>query len=83
MPATITLMIFAFRKLDLLSAKSGSDACPSCEMELAKSTEKGTTPAANSVTKSMCGPDSGMIPMRMANRIIHGMLELTQFSMWK
>lgn len=56
MAATITLMILAFRKLVLLSAKSGREACPSWEMELAKSTENGTTPVANSVTKACAAP---------------------------
>ena len=81
MAATIMLMNLAFTKLPLLSARSGSEACPSCEMELARSTEKGTVPVANKVTKSMCGPDSGMIPINTANRIIHGMLELIHDSM--
>lgn len=79
--ATMVLMAFAFKKPRLLSANSGREACPSCEMELAKSTEKGTMPVANSVTKSMCGPDSGMMPTSTANRIIHRMLELIHDSM--
>lgn len=72
--ATSALTIFAFTKLRLLSANSGNEACPSCEMELANSTENGTVPVANKVTNSKCGPDSGMIPTKTANKIIHGML---------
>ena len=81
MAATSMLMIFAFKKLRLLSASNGREACPSCEMELANSTENGTMPVANSVTNNMCGPDSGMIPTKTANRIIQRMLELIQDSM--
>ena len=71
--ATSVLTTFAFTKPRLLSAKSGSEACPSCEMELASSTEKGTVPVANKVTNSKCGPDSGMMPTKTANSIINGM----------
>ena len=81
--ATKALTIFALTKLRLLSAKSGNEACPSCEMELAISTENGTVPVANKVTKSKCGPDSGMMPMRTANRIIQGMLLLISVSISK
>ena len=83
MAATRALMIFAFKKLRLLSAKSGKEACPSCEMELANSTENGTVPVANKVTNSKCGPDSGIMPMRTANNIIHRMLSLIHDSMLK
>ena len=83
MAATKVLMIFALAKLLLLSANKGNEACPSCEMELANSTENGTTPVANKVTNTRCGPDSGMMPMSTANRIIQGMLSLTHDSMWK
>lgn len=79
--ATSALMIFAFTKLRLLSASSGREACPSCEIELANSTEKGTVPVANRVTNSMWGPDSGMMPTNTANKIIHRMLELIHDSM--
>lgn len=72
--ATKALIIFALTKLRLLSAKSGSEACPSCEMELANSTENGTVPVANKVTNSRCGPDSGMMPMSTANNNIQGIL---------
>ena len=81
--ATIVLTIFAFRKLRLLSAKRGNEACPSCEMELAKSTENGTVLVANKVTNSKCGPDSGMMPTRTAKSIIHGILLLISVSMSK
>ena len=81
--ATNALMIFAFTKLRLLSAKSGKEACPSCEMELANNTEKGTMPVANKVTNSKCGPDSGMMPMRTANKIIHRMLSVIHDSILK
>ena len=83
MAATRALMIFAFKKLRLLSAKSGKEACPSCEMELANSTENGTVPVANKVTNSKCGPDSGIMPMRTANNIIHKILSLIHNSMLK
>ena len=75
------LTTLAFKKLILLSASSGREACPSCEMELASNTLKGVMPVANKVTNSKCGPDSGMIPINTANRIIHGMLELIHDSM--
>ena len=81
--ATNVLTIFAFKKLRLLSAKRGSEACPSCEMELAKSTENGTVPVANKVTNSKCGPDSGMMPTRTAKRIIQGILLLISVSISK
>ena len=81
--ATSMLTIFAFTKLLLLSASSGNEACPSCEMELANSTENGTVPVANKVTNSKCGPDSGMMPTKTANKIIHGMLLLMRVSMSK
>ena len=71
---------FAQRKLFLLSARSGMDAWPSCEMELARRTGNGTTPAAKSVTKIMCGPDSGMMPISVASRIIRAVLLLIQCS---
>ena len=83
MAATSVLTIFAFRKLRLLSANSGNEAWPSCEMELAKSTEKGTVPVANKVTNSKCGPDSGMMPTKTANNIIQGMLLLISVSISK
>ena len=81
--ATMALTIFAFTKLRLLSANKGKEACPSCEMLLANSTEKGTVPVANKVTNSRCGPDSGMMPIKTANRIIHGMLLLIRCSRLK
>ena len=81
--ATRALTIFALTKLRLLSARSGREAWPSCEMELASSTENGTVPVANKVTNSKCGPDSGMIPIRTANRIIHRMLSFIHDSMLK
>ena len=77
------LTTFAFKKLLLLSASKGREACPSCEMELASRTEKGTVPVAKRVTNSKCGPDSGMMPTKTANRIIHGMLLLISVSMSK
>ena len=81
--ATSVLTIFAFKKLRLLSASSGSEAWPSCEMELASNTENGTVPVANKVTNSRCGPDSGMMPTKTANSIIQGMLLLISCSRWK
>ena len=51
--ATMQLMIFAQRKLFLLSASSGNDACPSCDIELARRTGNGTIPAAYRVTNIM------------------------------
>ena len=81
--ATKALTIFALRKLRLLSANKGREACPSCEMLLANSTEKGTVPVANKVTNSRCGPDSGIMPTKTANRIIHGMLLLIRVSISK
>lgn len=81
--ATKALTIFALTKLRLLSAKSGKEAWPSCEMLLANSTENGTVPVANKVTNNKCGPDSGMMPMRRANKIIQGMLLLISVSMSK
>lgn len=83
MDATKALIILAFTKLLLSSAKSGNAACPSCEMELASRTEKGTTPVAKRVTNSKCGPDSGMSPIKTAKAIIHNMLSLINSSMWK
>ena len=83
MAAATALMSFAFTKLRLFSANSGSEACPSCEMLLASSTENGNTPAANKVMNTKCGPDSGMMPMSTAKRIIQGMLSLTHDSMWR
>ena len=81
--ATKALIIFALAKPLLFSAKSGNEACPSCEMLLANSTENGTVPVANKVTNSRCGPDSGMMPTSTANKIIHGMLLLISVSMSK
>lgn len=49
---------------------------PSCDMELDSSTENGTNPLAKSVTKIMCGPDSGMIPIKTASSIMNGILSL-------
>ena len=81
--ATNVLTIFAFKKLRLLSASSGSEAWPSCEMELTSNTENGTVPVANKVTNSKCGPDSGIMPTKTASRIIQGMLLLISCSRWK
>ena len=83
MEATKMLMILALAKLRLLSANKGREACPSCEMELANKTEKGTVPVAKRVTKSMWGPDSGMMPTKTASRIIQGILELIHVLMSK
>ena len=44
--ATKQLSNFAFRKADLLSARSGMEAWPSWEMLLARRTGNGTMPAA-------------------------------------
>ena len=44
--AATQLMSLAFRKLALLSASSGRDACPSWLMQLARRTGKGTMPEA-------------------------------------
>ena len=44
--AVAQLTSFAQKKLFLLSAKSGMDACPSCEMLFASKTGRGTIPAA-------------------------------------
>ena len=71
--AMAQLMSFAQRKLFLLSARSGMDAWPSWDMLLANSTGNGTTPVAKSVTKIMCGPDSGMMPT-----ILHLLFEYLQ-----
>ena len=79
--ATTQLMIFAQRKLFLLSASSGNDACPSCEIELARRTGNGTIPVAYRVTNTMCGPDSGMIPINVARITIKAVLLLIQSSM--
>ena len=76
-------MAFAFGNPILLSANNGIDECPSCETELASNTEKGITPDANNITKIKCGPDSGIMPIRTANKIIHGILELIRDSISK
>ena len=78
--ATAQLISFAQRKLFLLSAISGSDEWPSCEMLLAKSTGSGTMPVAYNVTKIMCGPDSGMMPISVARIIIRAVLLLIHAS---
>ena len=58
----------------MLSAKSGRDACPSCEIELARRTENGTRPLAYSVINIKCGPDSGIRPINIAINISNGNL---------
>jgi hypothetical protein len=78
--ATTQLISFAQKKLFLLSAIRGSDEWPSCEMLLASSTGSGTIPVAYRVTKIICGPDSGMIPIRVARMIISAVLLLIQSS---
>ena len=52
------------------------EAWPSWEMLLARRTGNGTMPAAYSVTKIRCGPDSGIMPTATANRIIRAVLSL-------
>ena len=49
-------------------------------MQLARSTGNGTTPAAYNVTNIICGPDSGMMPIAVARRIISAVLLLIQWS---
>ena len=60
--AKIIFINFTAKKPRFDSASRGSMPCPSCAMELASSTENGIEPWANSVTKTRCGPDSGIIP---------------------
>lgn len=79
--ATAQLISFAHKKLFLLSAISGSEACPSCDIELARRTGNGTIPAAYNVMNIICGPDSGMIPINVARTIIRAVLLLIQWSM--
>ena len=78
--ATAQLISLAQRKLFRLSAMRGSDACPSCEIELARRTGNGTMPVAYRATNIVCGPDSGMIPISVARIIIRAVLLLIQLS---
>ena len=64
--AKIALRIFATRKLRVLEASNGREVWPSCDMELVRSTENGTIPPAKREMKTMCGPDSGIIPIKAA-----------------
>ena len=66
MPTTRAAMVLntVAHRADLLSmAISGKRASPSWEMALASSAAKGTRPLVYSVTKMICGPQPGIIPM--------------------
>ena len=63
-----------------LSASSGSDECPSCDMLLARRTGSGTIPEAYKVTNIICGPDSGIMPISVARIIIRAVLLLIHSS---
>lgn len=60
------LIIFAIRKLRVLDASRGREVWPSCDMELVNNTENGTMPPAKSEMNTICGPDSGIIPIKAA-----------------
>lgn len=62
-------------KLRLLFASNGSDAWPSCDMQLASNTDTGVIPVAYRLRNIICGPESGIIPISDASSISVNVLD--------
>ena len=73
---TAMFISFAVIKSFLLWASRGSVECPSWTIEFASKMERGIAPAEKRPMKTICGPDSGIMPISTASKRTRAMLSL-------